>query len=316
MTKHRDDRPRNDFAELFRRAAARGGILTPDLFDDLGIPRSTGYDRARELGCVNRHRRVLTIPGTPWDFRTRCAAAVQAVGPPVLVTGAAGLHLYGALTRAPKRIHLLKEPHRGSGAPRGVDVTRTARFAATGSLKIEQIPVACPERCCVDASQTLGQDQLIYAMVALLRLRQTDLDRLEERAEELGRFPGCRSYRAAVEGLRGGFEHTNLERIARAALAEHELDLHPEPYLVRDGRGRKLGEIDIANVEIRHGIETDGPVHLLEEQQRRDRTRDTGLRNEGWRIDRYLWHEVLANPAAFAAKVAADMAARRRELGL
>jgi very-short-patch-repair endonuclease len=79
--------------------------------------------------------------------------------------------------------------------------------------------------------------------------------------------------------------------------------------------GITIAEIDIANPDILSGVEIDGPHRDLPEQRRRDELRDQRLRDLGWRIDRFRWEDVLADPTAFAARVRAAVEQRRQELG-
>jgi hypothetical protein len=301
---------------LYQRAGAHHGLVTATLLDELEIPRSTFSDHARDVGCKQRHRTVWTLPGTEWTFVVQCAAGQAAVGLPALLTGDAGLHILGATTPRPRAATFLISSERSGRGHRRVVVRRSTRFADLSSTTVDGLRIALVEQCCIDGARELGVDALIRRMATACRLRLTDLDLLEAYGDAAGAFRGLRGWRLAVQALRGELVHSNPEQVARDALRPLGLGFTSAPFLVVDGAGRRVGEVDLAIPEIRYGAEIDGPHHELEEQQRKDEHRDQQLRDLEWRIDRHRWDDVTNNPARFARKVAAAVASRRRELGL
>lgn len=74
---------------------------------------------------------------------------------------------------------------------------------------------------------------------------------------------------------------------------------------------RLIGEIDIAYPDILHGVEIDGPHHLLADVAAADRIRDRELNRLGWQIDRFFWFELDERPDWFVAEIKRRIAERR-----
>jgi hypothetical protein len=307
------DDPRR-WQRLLDEAARRNNVITPRLIRESGLARSTYYDFAHRFGAEWRHRGVWTVPNVDFTYLTQSTAALAAIGMPAMLTGAAALHLLGVQRHRPTAVTVLVPAGRNPGGHRRIEVIRTPAYEEIRSVQVGGIPLAQAERALLDVSRSAGVDPLARLMAAACRPRLTDLPLLVERTPA-STFRGKRAWNAALSALHGEMVHSNPERIARVAVAPYELGFEPRPFVVLRGT-RPLAEIDLAIPAIKYGLEIDGPHHLLEQQQRQDEERDRELRDDGWRIDRVLWDTVLADPQAFARKIARTVAAVRRQQGV
>lgn len=290
------------WTRLLALARDNNDVITARMISGCGMPLSTFYDYADRHGATQRHRGVWTTPHAAWTALTRASAALAAVGQPAMLTGEAGLQQLEVLKRHSGPVTVLLPPHRSSSGHREVRVLRTREFDRISPSIVNGLRVAPVEQCLKDSARGSSVDQLARRMAAACRLRLTDLDLLDAYGPKTT-FPGKRAWDAARLALRGEMAHSNPEQAARDALRPHALGFEPAPYTVyRDGI--PIAEIDIARPDILFGVEVDGPHHLLEEQRRRDEARDQNLRDDGWRIDRFWWDDVLADPARFARRVA------------
>jgi very-short-patch-repair endonuclease len=86
---------------------------------------------------------------------------------------------------------------------------------------------------------------------------------------------------------------------------------HRQPLTV-ESNNRIVAEIDIPFVQVRYGVEIDGPHHLLPNVAAADRTRDRALHRLGWVIDRFFWFEVEDRPRWFVTQVQRRLEERAR----
>ena len=121
-------------------------------------------------------------------------------------------------------------------------------------------------------------------------------------------FYGAPGLRRVVADVKGELSHSATERRARRlagpVLASFGLRLEPRPFLV-EVNGTRLGEADLAVVQIRYDIEIDGPHHLLPAQRQRDDHRDRVMRRRaGWEVERFPTELIDLRPTMFKARVA------------
>lgn len=333
-------------------AAAQFGLVTRWQLRALGLSRTAIDDRLRGQGWRVLHPGVYALPGVPSSALRRAAAALlacsqprlapgrvaahldeglpcvdaligAAFGPWAVLTGPTVAHLRGALKAEPATVHVLLRPGQSLVARSGT----TLSWAPVLAEEIEQIdglPATVITRALADIA-ALGPgwfSNLMTAIATADALRQATLDEFESAAAPRGPFKGKRLLDRALAELRGQLSHSKTEAWARRKVGDiarrYGLTVHPRPYAIEVG-GRIVAEADLAIVEVRHGIEVDGPHHLLPAQVVADKRRDRAAGRAGWTTDRYLVTEIEANRRRFLAEVEArirSLAEQKRRSGL
>ncbi len=346
------DHARVDPALLDRLAARQAGHLAVWQLVMLGVARSSVTELVSRRGWTRVHRGVLRVLGGRADDMgqlwagllcvagvggperatsrlleggDRVAALAAAVSDVAVVTGFSAGWLMGIRDNPPAVPQLLVEREtQVRGRP--VRVVRSRR--ASDDLRwIDGVPCALPHRVLWDMAwiaRRTGRAEVNVADAAvhLDRLRVLSMDEfLGAVADPLSfglprRVP--RAMVGAADRVRPGFSHSETEArgraIIREVLAELGLDATPRPYLLRDGAGAMVGEMDVAVIDVQWGLEVDGPHHDAPSVAQRDRRRDEQVRGvDGWEVTRYH-HTLVEEEATFRRRVrtdALDMLTRR-----
>lgn len=262
-----------------------------------------GFARhATSLGWERELRGQWAEPGAPKDYEGRCHSWMLAVGRPVLLTGASALLRYGMVRRRPKDVELLLPAHRWLRPRDGVCLHYSTDFAALGSRTIDDLAMTSVPRAAADYSAHATVNEVVVAIATGMRLRICTLDRCRAERDARIRFPGKVVFTQAIAALAGEVTHSAGEQRGRHLLIAAGHRPHHEPFAVTRG-GRTIAEIDIPFLDVRYGVEVDGPHHLDPAVAANDRARDRELSRCGWTIDRFLWHEIEDHPDAFVREV-------------
>lgn len=296
---------------LHRRAAANGFMLTPEDGDECGLSRRGFSRHLRRVGWAPRHHALWMPEDLAVDHLTATQLAVRAIGPPVAATAHTALWLDAILAEPPAMVQLLVPDGRRIRPHDGVRVRTTTAFKGIVRHNHEGVPVVAAWRAIADYAPDCSLDQAITTIAAANRMRKCPLDRVRREIEGRKRFPGRGRLRQAHGALTEELAHSRYEQQARRVLREAGLSFHPRPYPVVVTE-RVIAEIDIAFPELRYGVEIDGPPHLLPEVAERDRRRDRQLQRHGWRIDRFLWTDLVDDPDRFAREVTTAVEQRSR----
>jgi hypothetical protein len=303
-------------AQLNRIATAQGNFISRRQGLAAGVPDSSFTKAMRRLGWAPSAWGQWTPEHWAGDFAARCARAVERVGAPVIVTGAASLHLQAVMTSAPEVVELVQPRTRRTTPIDGICRHSVTHFSRIPMVIRDGLHLAAAPWSLLHHARHAGIDDLIWLLASLLRLRLSTLGRVRSVLQRAGNAPGSARLRTAVGLLGGEISHSGEERYARRLLRGVVPGYHPAPYTVR-ANGHKIGEVDIPWIAVRYGVEVDGPPHLLERQARRDRERDRSLRRDAdWTIDRFLWLDIRAEPLRFVREVAEGLRAAERRAAL
>ena len=262
------------------------------------------FSRHAAVVGLTRARKDLWLPaGAELTHDQRLDAALETLGDDVLVTGASALHYDGVLAQPPAVAELLVPAARHLRNWPGTCIHRSTTFGEVRAHHVGGRPLAAIPRALADRAAHACTEELRLEISTALRLR---LGTLGTVALELGvrqRFPGRGRLAQAIAALEEEVTHSKTERLARRHLRAAGMRFHREPLRIDDEHGRPIAEIDIAVIDLRLGIEIDGPHHLLPHVAAADRQRDRLLEAMGWRIERFFWFEVEERRAWFVTQV-------------
>ena len=121
---------------------------------------------------------------------------------------------------------------------------------------------------------------------------------------------GAARLRALSESALGG-AHSEAERALQRILGKTRLGGWRLNWVLRDGYGRPLAELDAALPELKICIEADGLVaHSGRSQFERDRRRQNALILDGWLILRFTWKQLIEEPERVLREVLQAVASR------
>jgi hypothetical protein len=239
-------------------------------------------------------------------------AAVLACGPgAVLSHRSAAAHL-GIRDSAATRIDV-SSPRRAGRSRAGIAVHSGETLIAADVAQVRGVPCTTVARTILDLAAVLDRGALEYALHRA-QLRPLSLD-LGELAAQLDRFPG-RAGTARLRPLLGSpGELTDSEaksRLERAFLALCRKAGIPRPRVnawiplpIPPGGL----EVDFSWPDRKLAVETDAAgIHNTSRAHRNDSARDRALTLARWRVARYTWWDVTAEPARVAAEVSALLA--------
>lgn len=253
--------------------------------------------------------RVLELQQNGVTFTDALVEA--AVGSGAVVCGPSALWVYGLEQRAPAPPWIRLPRGCGNATRAGIAVRHGD---PSGSVsRINGLPVVDVEQAFMDIPgcrpDLKGQALHHYLSKKISTAdarRLTDLNRLEERLDEVGRVVGAVPLRLVLLDLRGQLSHSDAEAkgrlVAREVASSLGLTASSRPHPV-DHLGRRAGEADVAVFEIKLDIEIDGPHHDEPAQQHADIVRDRMMRRAGWEVERFPTALVDLHPTVFRARV-------------
>jgi very-short-patch-repair endonuclease len=198
------------------------------------------------------------------------------------------------------------------------DVIRTTGRSTTSTLKtrrvalepeevtvVDGVPVLVPLRTLSDLAAVLEPDALVVALDHALHEGVVTASELQEAAAQVTNRPGTRAFRRAVQ-LADGRAESPLETLTRLILLPVLPSLRPQVE-VRDRWGRVIARLDLADEDLRLGIESDGGSHRGRAAD--DRRRDA---KTGYTIERCTWFDVRRRSDELQRRVLATASALRR----
>jgi len=289
-------------------------VLTRQEARAAGVPGSTLTNRLRASDWAPRHRGEWLPRGAPPDVLRDAASLVALLPGGPLVTGALALWLWGLRSQPPARPSLVVPAPTKVRRDLPARIHRTRQFDRLAVHQRSGLPVVVSSRAFADhAAEVPDADTLVRELARATAMRRAILDEVEVALGQRNRFPGRRRLAEALDHLRGTLSHSEVERRGRALARAVDARFTCAPHPVIDPRrGVPLAEVDTALVELRYAVEIDGPPHLLPEVAERDRARDRRLAQLGWRVDRWLWHEVDDEPDRVRSELARAVTERER----
>ncbi|MDN5916984.1 MAG: DUF559 domain-containing protein [Pseudonocardia sp.] len=145
----------------------------------------------------------------------------------------------------------------------------------------------------------------VEAVVALDALARAGLFAPARVREVASRHPGARGTSALDDAVRRADPRSGspMETRMRLLLIGAGLPVPELQYPVQDPVAGTVVWLDLAYPDLRIGIEYEGPDHLRPERVRRDIRRGTDLVDHGWRIYRFVGHDVLGTPDRTVAMI-------------
>jgi very-short-patch-repair endonuclease/predicted transcriptional regulator of viral defense system len=228
-------------------------------------------------------------------------AAVRAHGPNAVLSHRSAAVHWGILSWRTRQIEISFAGRSGRKARRGVTLHRPVRLCTDEMTEHERIPVTTPARTLLDLAAVLPRRALERAIDEAQRLRLHDEHALR-RTLEANRGRRGASLLASV------FDHHAAgSTLTRSELEELFLKLCVGHGLPRPRVNVQVGhyEVDFLWPEQSLIVETDGHAsHGTRAAFERDRARDAHLTARGYRVMRFTYRQITAEPAKVASLIA------------
>lgn len=262
--------------------------------------------RRRDLSRI--HRGVFVDHTGEPSWRQRAWAAVLYAAPAALW----GPSVLASLRRTPGAdasgpVHVAVESERRVAGARGVVVHRVVDLAERVARNSSPWRMQTEEAVLDVAATVADEFAAIAALTDAVQARFTDARRLAVALERRARITRRPLLRAVLRDLRDGtesvLEHRYLVQVERP---------HGLPRGRRQVRRRSSGSVhDVLYDEPRVIVELDGrPYHSMARDRAADMERDTAALLAGYVTSRLGWSQVVGQPCATAARVAALLVAR------
>jgi Protein of unknown function (DUF559)/Transcriptional regulator, AbiEi antitoxin len=280
-------------------AEAQEGVLSRRQLLACGVSSSRIGRWVRRGWLLRLHPGVYALGHRAISPRGRLIAALLYAGAGSVLSHGTAAHHWALIAKPPPQIHVSAPVGRRN--LRGV-VVHTPRAILRD--RHDGMPVTSVARTLMDTAARVPAWQLRKA------LAEADFrDRLdpEDLRRTMGRgHPGSARLRRATEG--------HMPELARTLSP-----LEDQFLLLCEGHGIPMPEpnarvgrymVDALWAEEHLIVELDGAAaHSSPDQRRRDEHRTAVLRELGYRVLRFTWHDVVRNPGAVAATVLAALAA-------
>jgi hypothetical protein len=263
-------------------------LLTGQPFT-LAMAQAVGVTR-RRLDCSlwrSLGRDLWVATETP-DSATLFIAAAQLVLPDrAAVSGQAAASLHG-VDLLPLRCEPVDVVLDQSWRPGHQDLIRPHRAPLPESDVVTVNGVRCtsPLRTAYDLARGADLRRAVVAVDALLYARLITLDGLTEFSSQRGWPDGARVGRV-VQLADAGAQSPMETELRLVLVLDGGLPRPTTQHVVRDRNGRFVGQLDMAYLHRRRGVEYDGQVHAEERVRARDLSRHNRLFGAGWPTLRY-----------------------------
>lgn len=302
------------------RAAAlaekQAGCISRGQAHQVGVTDRMIKHRLATCRWRRQHPGVYVVGGVPTSWLQDVWAAVLAVGEEVTVSYETALLLHGAVTDvAVARYPItLMAAHGRHARVAGAVVHQIDDLRPQHITRLAGLDVCLPARVVVDMAATTGEKRLGNLLDDLIVSRRTTLAEVATYVQELARpgKPGIAKLARVLDHRGPGYvpPHSALERKLLACL--HTAGLPPPiRQLPLPGRGAIEGIADAGYPDARLLIEADGRRwHTRIRDIGRDHARDAEAARAGWMTLRFVYEQIVGDPAEVAATVA-DVRRRR-----
>jgi very-short-patch-repair endonuclease len=211
----------------------------------------------------------------------------------------------------------LTVPHRWHHLLPGIFVHQIDDLLPHHITFVRNLPMSTPARCVVELAATQPARSIGIVADDLVRARKTTYAQIARVFREVQRpgKPGMLKIAEVLDERADGFvpPASELERALFEALAAGGLPA-PQRQVPLPGRGRVRGIADGAYQDTKIVLEVDGRRwHARVEAARRDRERDVQVVRAGWVPMRFVYEQVVGEPAEVCAAVR-ETRANRLEL--
>ncbi len=283
----------------------------------IGFPRATISRRVACGAWVRLHPGVYAVAGTPPSRLLDLWAAVLAVGGDAVVSHESAALLHGA-EHLPQRPTTLTNPHRMHHRLQGIFVHQIDDLLPRHRTSRAALPVTTPARAVVELGAT--QDLAVVGRVAddLVRAGRTTYAAIAAVLAAVSRpgKPGVELVASMLEERSDGYvpPASELERALFGVLDAGGLP-PPARQMPLPGRGPIRGIVDGGYLDAQIVLEADGRRwHARVEAARRDRERDAQVVRAGWVPLRFVYEQILHEPAEVCAVVAETRERRLAQL--
>jgi len=268
---------------------------------------------------LTRLARACWIPTEQFDdLAAQCAAALESSAEYTVVVSTTAARLHGFwLPDAPDVLHLATAAP--GVASSSMTRTRRAQFCAHRQqlpdedlTMIHGLVATTPARTWRDLAGVLDLPSLVAAGDSALRAG-TSLEELSDVIRRTSRSRHVRPARTAVP-LLDARSRSRPESHLRVAASASDLPRFEVNAAISRSSGGWLAEPDLSLVSAKLALEYQGADHAEIKRMRRDLTRNTDMRREGWLCCLYGPAEVFARPWEIRAEVRAALAQRAPHL--
>jgi very-short-patch-repair endonuclease len=288
-------------------ASRQCGTLARSQALALGVSDATISRRLRAGRWARAFSGVYVVMAVPPSWRQDVWCAYLGCRPTAVVTHETALRLHG-IGGFPAKPITLTVPHGGHARLPGVFVHQIDDLRPHRVVTMAGLPVSTAERALVEVAATTGRRRLgdlVDDVIATKRGRCAGVAACLREVARPGK-PGVQKLAQVLDERGDGYvpPQSELERALFAALAMGGLP-PPVRQFRLPGRGAIDGLVDAAYTDVRVLIEVDGRRwHTRIRDLKRDHQRDTEAARAGWLTLRFVYEQVVHEPAALCAAVA------------
>jgi hypothetical protein len=299
------DRSSRD-ARLALLANRQGGAFSFAQAIRMGFTRPTISRRLKRGAWRRLTPGVYTFGGTPDSRLLALWAAILAVGGDAVLTHETAALLHGA-ERLPELPITLTNPHRWHHRLDGLLVHQINDLIASHRTTWQQLPVSTPARSVVELGATSSSATVGRVADDLVRAGRTSYGAIASVLAHVARpgKPGVTEVSAVLEERVDGYvpPASELERALFATLDAGGLPA-PTRQLPLPGRGPIRGIADAGYLDAQIILEADGRRwHARVAAARADRARDAQVARAGWIALRFVYEQIIDDPAGVCAAV-------------
>jgi predicted transcriptional regulator of viral defense system len=300
-------------------ARRQGGAFTWAQARAVGFGRATVGRRLRTGLWERMHPGVYVLAGTPPARSVDLWVAVLAAGVGALVSHESAALLHGA-TGLPSAPITLTAPHGAHHRLAGLRVHQIDDVHRRNRTRVDGLPVVTAARSIIDLASCLASERLGGVADDLVQRRATTWPAIGGAFGDVVRpgKPGMATLARLLDDRCGSDvpAQSTLEQALFTSLAAGGL---PPPLRQMSIPGRvrspSQGLVDAAYPDAGIVIEADGRTyHMRLIDMRRDRERDAQVVKAGWVPLRFMYEQIVHDPGAVCADIAATRAVRLDQL--
>ena len=294
-------------------ASKQYGAFTTKQFISCGRSRAALHRAIAAGSFTSPHPGVYVVAGAPASWEQSLLAAILAAGPGAVASHRSGGRLWEMTDQSDDTVEITVPRSRGPRL-KGVTVHRSSDLVDGHVIEFNRIPVTKPARVIVDLGSVLPADKVEDALDRALTRRLTSIAGVEWMLNEVPRLGrnGAGVAARILDDRALGRAAADGQLEPRMARLLTKAGLPPAVYhfVIRDGAGRFLAEVDFAYPELRLAIEVDGwSIHGTPRAMGKDFVRQNGLVPYRWHVLRFTWDQVVRKPEYVAATIAAALSA-------
>lgn len=304
-------------ARLALLMSRHGGAFTFAQALGLGFTRSMIGRRLASGAWQRLHSGVYGVAGCPSSRLTSLWAAILAAGDGAVITHETAALLHGAERLRPEPLTLTR-PHGSHHRIEGVIVHQIDDLVDAHRTRWKGLPISTPARSVVELGATSSVEVVGLVADDLVRLRRTTYGRIAAVLGHVARpgKPGIEIVMAMLDERSDGYvpAQSELEGALFCTLDAGGLP-RPVRQLPLPGRGPRPGIADGGYLDAQIVLEADGRRwHARVDAARRDRERDAQVVAAGWVPLRFVYEQIVGDPAGVCAVVEETRSMRLSQL--